>query len=345
MTKQKINKFPTTRYLGSKLKLLDQIDNLTKHYQFDNVLDVFGGTGSVSYFYKQRGKSVTYNDLLKFNFYIGKALIENNSKVLEEKEIDFLLKKHSTINYSTFIQDNFTDIYYTDEENSWLDRTIKNISLIEDEYKRAIAYFSIFQSALIKRPYNLFHRKNLYIRTSNVKRNFGNKVTWDRSFEEYFKKFCNQANNAIFCNNKLNYSLNKDALKINEKYDLVYMDPPYISNKNQKSNYLDLYHFLEGLADYDNWKNNIDNYSLHKKMKNSESIWSDKNKNLEGFRSLFKNFQDSILVLSYRSDGIPEIQKIKEEMSKYKKNVIIHEIDYKYALSKNKTKEVFLVGF
>ena len=68
-------KFPSTRYQGSKLKLVDWIINETKNYSYETVLDAFGGTGSVSYSYKKIGKEVTYNDILKFNYQFGKALI------------------------------------------------------------------------------------------------------------------------------------------------------------------------------------------------------------------------------------------------------------------------------
>ncbi len=49
--------------------------------------------------------------------------------------------------------------------------------------KKAMFLWALFQSCISKRPYNLFHRKNLYVRTADVKRNFGNKTTWDKPFE------------------------------------------------------------------------------------------------------------------------------------------------------------------
>ena len=41
---------------------------------------------------------------------------------------------------------------------------------MKNEKKQALAYFALFQSCIIKRPYNLFHRKNLYVRTKEMKR-------------------------------------------------------------------------------------------------------------------------------------------------------------------------------
>jgi DNA adenine methylase/adenine-specific DNA-methyltransferase len=110
--------------------------------EFSSVLDAFGGTGIVGYFLKMQGKQVFYNDILKSNYYTGTALIENDVVRLSKGNVDFLLQPHPDINYPTFIQDTFFDIfYYTDEENKWLDMVVQNIENLDDFYKRAIAYF------------------------------------------------------------------------------------------------------------------------------------------------------------------------------------------------------------
>lgn len=135
------------------------------------------GTGVVSYLMRRMGKEVHYIDYLRFNYYIGLALIENNNVTLAEHKVRELTRKGAGIPYRNFIQDNFREIYYTDEENLWLDITIQNIEKLGDTYQRALAYYALFQSALVKRPFSLFHRKNLYIRLAHVDRSFGNKAT------------------------------------------------------------------------------------------------------------------------------------------------------------------------
>ena len=135
--------FPSTRYQGSKYKLVDWINYNTRHLKFKTVLDAFGGTGCVSYMFKKQGKQVFYNDILKFNSYIATALIKNSTEILEEKDINFILTKHLSIKYPTFIQDNFKDIYFTQDENKWLDIVITNIFKISNEYKKAIALYAL----------------------------------------------------------------------------------------------------------------------------------------------------------------------------------------------------------
>jgi len=337
--------FPSTRFQGSKLKIVDWIWDDIKDLNFNTVLDAFGGTGCVGYVLKTKGKQVTYNDILKFNWYIGLALIENDTIKLEDKDINFLLKKHSNIKYPTFIYDTFKNIYFTDEENQWLDMIVTNIDLLDDIYKKAIAYFALFQSCIIKRPFNLFHRKNLYLRFSDVERNFGNKVTWDTPFDVHFRKFVNEANLAIFSNGQQNKALNLDVSEIEENFDLVYVDTPYISTKGSGVDYFSFYHFLEGLVNYSTWAEMIDHHTKNKRLKGNGSSWVDKTKIHESFDKLFNKFKDSILVISYRADGIPSIDDLISILKKYKSSVKeLKRRSYKYVLSTNNTEEVLLIG-
>jgi adenine-specific DNA methylase len=337
--------FPSTRFQGSKLKIVNWIWDAIKDLDFHTALDAFGGTGSVAYKLKTKCKKVTYNDILKFNWYIGMALIENDKVRLDEKDVDFLLIRHSKIKYPTFIFDTFKNIYYTDEENKWIDTVVTNISLLDDIYKQALAYFALFQSCIIKRPFNLFHRKNLYLRFSDVERNFGNKATWDTSCEMHFVKFVDEVNNAVFSNGQQNKSLNLDVFAVEEEFDLVYIDTPYISKKGGGVDYFSFYHFLEGLVNYSEWDEMIDHRTKHKKLQGNGSVWIDKHRIHLAFDKLFEKFKNSILVISYRSDGIPSIEELRFLLKKYKTDVEeLKRKNYKYVLSNNHSEEVLLIG-
>jgi adenine-specific DNA-methyltransferase len=298
-------RFPSTRYQGSKAKIADWIWEQICDLDFTICLDAFGGTGAIAYLLKQKGKKVIYNDILRFNYYIGLAIIENNRERLQYEEIEWLLQRHSGIDYPSFVYDNFSDIYFTDEENIWIDQTLTNIRQLDNPYKFALAFFALCQSCIIKRPYNLFHRKNLYIRLAEVERSFGNKTTWDRPFNEWFRIFAAEANQAVFNNGCQNKALNFDAINVTGQYDLVYIDTPYISKQGISVDYLDFYHFLEGLTIYNEWYTYIDHQSKHCRLKKRISEWTNKVKIHDAFDSLFKKYQESIIVVSYRSDGIP----------------------------------------
>ena len=338
-------RFPATRFQGSKFKLADWIWEGIKDLEFDTALDAFGGTGSIGYLLKLHHKQVTYNDLLKFNWHIGRALIENDRVVLSDDELDALLQPYPGRFYPTFIQDTFHDIYFTDAENRWIDMVVTNIGCLTDPFRKALAFFALFQTCLAKRPFNLFHRKNLYLRFSDVPRNFGNKATWDAPCELLFRKFASAASNAVFCNGLANTALNQDVFQIEGSFDLVYIDPPYLSGKGVGVNYYQFYHFLEGLAQYDVWGSLIDYSSKHRRLKGGDSAWIRKDSIYEAFDKLFARFQESVLVVSYRADGIPKVGELIGLLRKYKAEVkIMERREYQYALSGRRSGEVLFIG-
>lgn len=346
MLKESLFKLPSTRYVGSKQRIANWIWDNIKDIKFNSFLDLFGGTGVVGYLAKVNGKQVIYNDILKFNYFVGKALIENNKEKLTEEDINFILTKHN-FNYPSFIEDTFKEIYFTNEENKWLDITITNILKLKNEYKKSLALYCLFQSCIRKRPYNLFHRKNLYVRLADVKRGFGNKKTWDTSFEEHFNEFVNEINNLIFDNQKDNKSLNFNALSFPKeiKADLIYIDTPYFSShSNIGVDYKDFYHFLEGIIDYNKWDKKIDKDSKHLRLNKEKTIWEDKNKIQMAFDNLFDKFKDKTLVISYRSGGIPTEEQMINLLKKYKKDVIIIRKEHKYVLSHNHNEELLFIA-
>ncbi len=337
---------PTTRYQGSKLKLLSWIWDNIAHLQFNTVLEAFGGTGCMSYMFKARGKEVTFNDYLRFNQIMAKALIENNDVRLDPEDIEFVLRRDQSVNYDNLIERTFEEIFFTSQENAQLDVVAQNIARLQDEYKRALAYYALFQTCIIKRPYNLFHRANLYIRTAEVKRSFGNKVTWDTPFEQHFRTFIAEANDAVFASKRRCRALCSDALEVEGNYDLVYIDTPYITKNKVGVNYLDFYHFLEGMTDYPNWERRIDHTKKHRPLKGAKSAWSDPKRTFAAFEKLFDKYKDSILVISYRSDGIPSEEELVNLLRTYKSDVQqIHYGQYKYVLSTNtESKEILLIA-
>ncbi len=338
-------RIPTTRYQGSKAKLLDWIWQNIKDIDFSSALDVFGGTGVVGYYLKQNSKQVFYNDYLKSNYYIGVALIENNDVRLNDLEIEKLLKKESKYYYSSFIAKTFKDVYYTDEENQWLDIVVQNIKRMGNNYKKALAYYALCQACLVKRPFNLFHRKNLYLRFAEVRRTFGNKTTWDRPFEKHFMDFVREINYLVYDNGKENKAYNLNVFEIKGEFDLVYIDPPYTSSKGVSVDYKNFYHFLEGLVNYEKWGSMIDHRTKNKRFHSDNNPWNNRLKIRRQFRELFEKFRNSILVVSYRYDGIPSIQQIESDIKLFKKDVRVYTFEnYKYVLSNTRTSEVLLVA-
>lgn len=355
-----LKKIPTTRYQGSKRKILPWLYDCLEKYEFHSVLDAFGGTGMVSYLFKRMGKRVIYNDLYSFNQIIGESIVENNRVLLSENDVEFLLSKNN--NARTFIYDNFHGIYYLDEENLWLDNVICNIELLSTlydgtklKYKKAIAYNALFQSCLAKRPYNLFHRKNLEMRTRDVNRGFGNKTTWDKPFPEHFRLFVKEINKSVFYSKEKCKAICNEVFDIRTgHFDLVYLDPPYIKKSgecNESSDYLRCYHFLEGIARYKQWDDLIDKETMNKRIRISYAPnYFRYSEALDVFEKLIKKFRKSIIALSYRYGGTPTIDELTVIMQKYKEHLDIYDRHYKYALNKQNgnaelNREYLLIGY
>jgi adenine-specific DNA methylase len=340
------SRFPRTRYQGSKRKLAAAILDRLHDLEFTTVLDAFGGTGAVAYAFKCAGKQVTYNDMLAFNHQIGLALIENDSVRLAPEEIASVGVRRPDAEYDDFIERTFEGIYFTREENRWLDVAVQNIRRMQRPCARAMAWFALFQSAMAKRPYNLFHRSNLYMRTADVERSFGNKASWDRGFDEHFEVFAAEANDAVWDSGGKCRAVCRDVLNVEPGYDLVYIYTPYINRSGVGVDYRDFYHFLEGTVRYDEWAGRIDLKSKHRRLVRREDPWSNPRTCYEMFRRLFERFRDGILVVSYRSDGIPSIDELVKMMKAVKRTVRLIEGErYQYVLSpKRSTREVLLIG-
>lgn len=337
-----IPKAPSTRYLGSKSRISEWIIKNLEELDFESTLECFGGTGTIGYLLKRHGKKITYNDNLKFNSIIGKSIIENNTNKLSKKDIEFILTRHTDIQYPEFIQQTFKSIYYTDFENRWLDEVVTNINNLEPR-KKPIAYNALFQSCICKRPYNLFHRSNLYMRLAKIDRKHGNKTTWDTPFEIHFKKFVNEINSKIFNNNKKNKACNLDVLSLTGNYDLVYIDSPYMTSK-YPVDYKICYHFLEGLANYDKWHELIDYSTRTRQMYRGNNPWMDRLQIYSSFEKLIKKFRDSTLVISYGSGGTPNEGEMLELLKKHKKKVRVIRKDIQYALSRNSCSELLFIA-
>lgn len=332
---------PTTRYQGSKRSLLPWIYENIKSLKFQTVLDGFGGTASVSYLFKLMGKQVTFNDILPSNYMTGVALIENDSIKLDEADLKFISNRNG-FEYPTFIEDTFKRIYYTANENRLLDVLTFNIKMLSENYhgdiltkKQALAYHILFQSCLCKRPFNLFHRKNLSLRTAKkVKRTFGNKTTWDTSFAKLLSRFNDEVSQKVFSNKLRNKAISQDILKMEANdFDLVYLDPPY-ARRDEKlpKDYHELYHFLDGLVNYNDWADKIDLNTKNKRLMKHRNLWNGASIE-DNFGALFEKFKNSKIVVSYGEPGNPPISRIKKLLMKYKSNVRVAKTEYKYKLN------------
>ena len=317
--KGRIENYPPTRYMGSKSKLLNEIWDAISKYEVNTVLDLFSGSGIVSYMFKCKGMTVLSNDYMAMSATFTKAMIENNHTHLNEHEAKELLCEPSIVD--TFVSDTFKDLYYTDEDNHTIDILRTNINQMRDEYKQAIAKTALIRACMKKRPRGIF--------TYTGHRYDDGRKDLKLSFETQFLNAVELVNKAVFNNGKSNKSFNNDAMTLDcQNVDLVYIDPPYYSPTSDNE-YVRRYHFVEGIAR--NWDGvEIQTNTKTKKFKNYPTPFSTKTGAYQAFDDLFYKYKDSILLVSYSSNSLPSKDEMINLLQKYKKCVDVIPINYTY---------------
>lgn len=311
-------RFPGTRYMGSKNKIILELWNYLREIEFDTFLDVFAGSNVVSYFMKTKGKKVITNDFMAISYYTSKAIIENESIKIDQNDLLMLLETPSN---ASFISETYKDLYFTDAENEFLDQVRANIELLENEYKKAIAISALVRACMKKRPRGIFtyvgHRYDDGRRDIN------------KSLEDHFIDNISDFNNAVFDNDKNCEANNELGQRLEKTADLVYLDPPYYSSKSD-NDYVRRYHFVEGLAKQ--WKGlEIQEHTITKKFKSYHSPFSKRDTSFEAFHYLIKKHRQSVIAISYSSNSIPTKEELTNILMKYKNNVSVQEIDHTYS--------------
>ncbi|MEM8528246.1 MAG: DNA adenine methylase, partial [Bacteroidota bacterium] len=233
-------KFPGTRYMGSKRKIINAIWEILSQYKFHSFFDAFSGSNIVSYFMKTKDKKVVTNDFMSMSYYMSKAIIENDNVVVSDEICSFLME---TSNDYKFINQTFSGIYFTDDENQFLDRVRGNIESLADEYQKAIAVAALVRACMKKRPRGIF--------TYTGNRYDDGRVDVKKSLRSHFVESVKLLNQAVFSNEYKCKAHNENIfdLKQGEGLDLVYLDPPYYNPKGD-NDYVRRYHFVEGIAKY-----------------------------------------------------------------------------------------------
>ncbi len=338
-----LTKFPSSRYMGSKHAILPFLYKTLSELDFTTVLDACSGSSSVSYLLKTMGKSVTSNDALRFCFHTAQACVANSSEHLTEDEVEALLLPQPLS--EDFITRTFGNLYFTDAENLLLDNLVANIQQMPSMNKRSLAFAAIVRACLRRRPRGIFTYTGL--RYDDGRRDL--KI----SLEQHFRDAVTIFNEAVFDNGQQNIAYNTDLFLLphNIHYDLVYIDPPYVS-PHSDNDYSRRYHFVEGLTRY--WQDvEILENTKTKKFRRLTSLFDTKKTIYEAFHKLFTQFQNSIIVVSYSSNGIPTKEELFAMLLHYKRNVTVYECDHRYSFgthhhkvddNQNEVKEYLFVG-
>lgn len=338
---KQVELYPPTRFMGSKQKLLTELWHVASRFNFNSVVDLFSGSGIVSYMFKAQGKQVISNDYMAMSATFTKAMVENQNTTLPFQEAEALLEDCPTDN---FVSNTFKGLYYTDEENHLIDVLRTRIKDIEDPYQQAIAMTALIRACTKKRPRGIF--------TYTGHRYDDGRKDLKKTLAEQFLEAVEAVNNAVFDNRQPNKSIRGDALLLEtNRPDLVYMDPPYYSPLSDNE-YVRRYHFVEGLAC--DWQGvTMQEHTKTKKFKSYPTPFSSRTGAADAFDKLIERFKDSILIISYSSNSQPTKEEMLRILGRHKKNVEVVPVDYRYSIgtqhkgaaNRNKVKEYFFLGW
>jgi DNA adenine methylase len=312
--------FPATKFMGSKQRILPFIMQHVSGLRFRNVLDAFSGSGCVAYAFKRLGAQVHTNDFLAFAYHTARATVENNATRMIENDVQKLLKTNK--NAGSFIQDTFRSLYFSDEDNRFLDNLWANIQELKSPLKRSLALAAACRAAMKKRPRGIF--------TFTGKKGWDGRKDLRLTMKDQFLSAISQFNNAVWSNGKENKAMCGDVFDIDpRKYDLVYIDTPYISPYSD-CDYTRRYHFVEGFCTY--WEDQeIAEDTKTRKIRSYPTAFGRRGDAFNAFNRLFHHFRNSILVVSYSSNGIPSKQEMVRLLRENKKSVQVWKTSHTYS--------------
>lgn len=219
------------RYLGSKLRLLDFIKNVTEKNtkNVKTIADIFGGTGVVANMFFQNGKNVIVNDILDSNL-VSYETFFGSEDIDEPKIQDYIYKMNHLPLRSNYVSDNYGGKYFSvdnakkiGEAREYIER-LANINGRERAVLLTSLIYAMDKSANTVGHYDAYRKK------------------MDTLVPIVFKLPNFNAN--IHSKAKI-YHEDANCLVKNIEADMVYIDPPYNSRQ-----YGDIYHVLENIIDW-----------------------------------------------------------------------------------------------
>lgn len=307
--------FPEPQYLGAKYSHLLWLNKFVPQ-NIKSALDAFSGSQSVAYLFKKLGLRTITNDFLNFNNQIGLSLIENSQEQLTPTDIEILLQENSNKAFYNLFQEIYTNVFFEKEECIFLDNFRANIELLENKYKKALAFTIINRSMTRKVTMGHFCHTQALNYANNPERIKRNR-SLIRPIKDIFLDLLPKYNQAVFDNEQENISYNQNTLDLIPKLnniDLVYFDPPYCDSH---ADYQSFYHLLETYTEY--WK---DKQFINGTHRYEPQIYSGFDKKREIIYSLEKLFEISqdipYWLISYNDRSYPNIEQLSSIVSKYR---------------------------
>lgn len=311
------------RYIGNKTKLVEWIYDVIKKYCANNLkeltfADLFAGTGSVSFFMKDKCKSLIVNDLEYYSYVLNKFYIENNQNL--NPQIKYESYEGNVYNNYSPRETTFGRMFFTENNAKLIDGFRKSI---EENFNNKLIneneYYCLLTSLIeaVDKVSNTTSVYGAYLKT--FQKNALNKINF---ITPETKIILNQINKVYNCDaNELIKHINGDIL---------YLDPPY-NHRQYSSNY----HVLNNILTNSNFESNSKS-GVNKN--NNKSKYSIKKEALNSLDDLIKNAKFKYIFISYNAEGIISLNDFKTVCEKYG-TYYIEKKEYKRYKSNNNNEQ------
>jgi len=338
-----VDAYPTTRYMGSKRKLLRDIWDVASQFRHESVLDLFSGSGVVSYMFKSQGKRVISNDHMASAHAVALAMVANDKVRISREEAEAMLEPKNQAD--DFVYRTFRSLYFRDADLRLIDSVRSHVKSFRSPAKKAIVRAALIRACIKKRPRGIF--------TYTGDRYDDGRKDLRISMRDHFLDAVETVCNAVFNNGTQCEARWGDAMDVPAHgIDLVYMDPPYFS-KLSDNEYVRRYHFTEGIAR--DWQGvTIQENTQTKKFRSYPTPFSTRQGAEDAFDRLFRRFKSSVIMVSYSSNSLPSQDEMVTLLARHKSRVEVVPIDHRYSFGnransvepvKNKVSEFLFVGY
>lgn len=334
-------RFPELRYMGSKARLLPWIHDALSGIDFETAVDPFSGSGAVSYLMKAMGRSVAASDFLNVSAVVAEAIVANSDAAVDEPTLDRLLAPNPGAD--DFVRRTFAGVFFTANDLAFLDRVSANLAGVADGRVRALAMAALVRSCLKRQPRGVFTISGDTSRHEDGRRDL--RLTLEQHFVEQVAAF----NAAVFSNGRPQSAARRDAFAVEPgAADLAYLDPPYVPRADDNC-YVKRYHFVEGLSCY--WRGlAILEHTKTRKIAKRFTPFSYRAQAEGAFAELFHRFRRQTIVLSYGSNGYPDLDRLVTLMRAAKPRVEVLSRPHRYrfgthaAVERASAEEYLLIG-
>jgi adenine-specific DNA-methyltransferase len=312
----------TLNYIGSKKTLLPVLDyvicsNIEEKSTFG---DLFAGTGIVGEYFSKKGFSVTANDTENYSYVINYATLissytENIKNIIETfkhlEGISGLIHK----NYSPLGK----RLFFTEENAKIADAVRLKIEELKNQNKINNDEYYFLISSLIQSIDKVANTTSVY-------------GAFLKKFKESSLKKLVISPIHLITNSRKHNVIQKDILQITDKFDVAYLDPPYVA-RQYGANYCPL-NFIVEYNDKIELKGKTGLYNYYK------SPFASKLNASKAFEKMFETISKncSHIFLSYNNNGILTLDELINIMKQYG-DIITYKYSYK-KFQASKTKEV-----